>query len=410
MTNSRAKATSVLLVSQYFPPDITAAAFRIGALAEVLHNHPGLDLHVLTSEPNKLTLEGSDQPSIPEDRITRVRASSKSHLLQYLEFMVRSKLQMRRFRNFDWVFVTSPPLSTFLVAYSPFFRGRLMLDVRDLWPDTPVAAGKMKEGLVYRFFKIFEKWMYSVADEITAVSRPMADYIREKSPKSQVSVVYNGVPRQELEQARSQMQDAKPVVSRPVDLYYAGNIGLLQGLEIIPRALALAGDVPLRFHIIGAGVLRDKIEKEAVTLGLKDRLIFHSPMPRGELVAYLEANADALFVNLKRHHILEKTIPSKVFDCLLLQKPILTGIRGEGREILARVSSSLFFDQDSPDSLAKCLRDLSERAPELTEEARRASLDIVRPFVRENQFHDVAARLAGSAKEAGKPGSATSAR
>lgn len=401
MTISHAKTKSVLLVSQYFPPDLTAAAFRIGALAEILHAHPKLDLHVLTSEPNKLNLEGAAPLSIPEYRITRVRATSKAHLLQYLEFLVRSKLQMRRFRHFDWIFVTSPPLSTFLVAYSPFFRGRLMLDIRDLWPDSPVAAGKMKEGLIYRFFKRFEKWMYGAADEITAVSRPMADYIQQMCPEARIGVVYNGVPQREWERMEAGQQRSPKVATQPINLYYAGNIGLLQGLEIIPQALASLGDVPLIFHIIGGGALREELPRKAARFGVEERLIFHQPMRREELVDFLHANADALFINLKRHPILEKTIPSKVFDCLLLSKPIVSGIRGEGRDILARVPSSLFFDQDSPESLARCLRDLTDQWPALADAASRGSLDVVRPFIREAQFNGIAERLAGTEADVG---------
>ncbi len=54
--------------------------------------------------------------------------------------------------------------------------------------------------------------------------------------------------------------------------------------------------------------------------------------------------ADLLYLNLKKDPCLEKTIPSKVFDCLLAGRPIVAGIAGEGCDILAETGANVSFE------------------------------------------------------------------
>src|SRR5690606_29030509 len=67
---------------------------------------------------------------------------------------------------------------------------------------------------------------------------------------------------------------------------------------------------------------------------------------------------DALFIHLRKDPVLDRTIPSKVFDCCLFNLPIVYGLSGEGREILSRLPGTLPFQQGSPESLAAALDEL----------------------------------------------------
>lgn len=137
----------VLFVTQYFPPDLTAAAFRIGELARFFYNNSNLEILVLTTVPHKTKLSILKQDYVPERNINRIPIKSSEHLLRYMEFVLGALKYYFYFVNrFDWIIVSSPPIFVFEIAR--LFRGsrsKILLDVRDLWPDTPVANETIRE-------------------------------------------------------------------------------------------------------------------------------------------------------------------------------------------------------------------------------------------------------------------------
>ena len=77
-------------------------------------------------------------------KVHRLKINSDGHLKQYYEFLRKAKAKIKELKNYDWIFITTPPI--FIYSLKKYFskNTRIFLDVRDLWPDTPVAAGKLK--------------------------------------------------------------------------------------------------------------------------------------------------------------------------------------------------------------------------------------------------------------------------
>lgn len=381
----------VLLISQYFPPDITAAAFRMGALHSFLLEK-GVDADVLTTTPHKFE-QTNNVKGVKDDsqkHIFRVPVNSKKHVLQYLEFLVRTRKFAPKNTQYDWIIVSSPPLSVFQVAKRFLPGSKIFLDIRDLWPDTPVAAGKMSQGLQYNFFKKYERKMYQYASAISAVSEPMAQYIKDLVPGKEVSVVYNGIPAEDLREMARWRKFVKRKGNGKLTIAYAGNLGLLQGLEVVPEALEMVKDLKVEFAFIGSGALEKTIRKKAAE---QRNIAFISPMTRKELLPFLARETDVLFINLKKDWILEKTIPSKLFDYLLLGKPIIAGIKGAGKEILVETGSAVFFEQDSPSSLAEAIREMHRHYEIYAENACSNMPTIAKRFEREKQFSKILERI-----------------
>lgn len=73
------------------------------------------------------------------------------------------------------------------------------------------------------------------------------------------------------------------------------------------------------------------------------------------------SHAAALSVNLRPDKTFERTIPSKVFDCMAAGRPILAGVSGEGREILESTGANLCYrpgnQQDLEQALEQLMRD-----------------------------------------------------
>jgi len=225
--------------------------------------------------------------------------------------------------------------------------------------------------------------MYKKANVITAVSKPMASYIEGTVPDKSIHVIYNGIPRKDYEAATRNHENERRS-NEHLNIVYAGNIGLLQGMEVVPEAITLIDDLDIHFEIIGDGVLKSQLQD-----ALEKRVAFRKPMPRDELLEYLRERADVLFFNLKKDPILEKTIPSKLFDYLLLSRPIITGIKGEGREILKKTGAAVFFEQDSAISLVDAIKEMERNYDIYYSNARKNCLNIAKNFIREDMYKKI---------------------
>lgn len=377
MTNverDRLQGAKLLVVSQYFAPDITAAAFRVADMTARLANR-GLRLTVLTAHPHKAHVESEaykerEDVTIRRSRVIPIGSGGiLRYLAHYASFVAGSifngiRLFLTR-RRYDFIWVSSPPLFAGVsgLLLSKVFRCPLVFEVRDIWPDTAVAAGQISaEGTAYKVGAALESLLYRKAEHIVCVSRPMAEYVRSKT-ESPVSVIYNGVDGTAQIPPISDHADAG--VRRIV---YAGNLGHLQALDTLLEALAEAKASESlngwQVLLVGTGAEESRLKEKASSGNLDGVVRFTGAVSREEAGSMMAA-ADLLYVGLKDHPVLSKTIPSKVFDCLMAAKPILASIGGEGAEILGLSGANVVCRPGSPRHLADALREAIEKLDEL---------------------------------------------
>jgi len=331
----------ILVISQFFYPDITAGAYRVSETCELLRKFKH-DVVVVTTNPHKGTTIDLDS-SKRDSWVIRVPIVSYKgrglfdYLIHYVSFLVMGivcgYLKTRNWRP-DVIWATTPPLSVGLLgsSLSRLLRAPLILDVRDVWPDSAVAAGMLREStLPYRFAKRVETYLYKNAKCITCVSKPMKSYIRKWSGNTEVVVIYNGASSDTF------VDPGKKRIIKE-QIIYAGNLGRVQGLDTLLRAFHLLIkeniDHGRDLVFIGNGVLKQEIERESAVLGISDRVQFIDSIPKNTLIPYLE-ESEILFIGLDKHSSLELTIPSKVFDYMAIGRPIVAAVAGEGREILS---------------------------------------------------------------------------
>lgn len=365
----------ILIVSQYFTPDITAAAFRIGETYELLKK-AGHDVKVITTFPHKSDVEIEEDF---EEDISRVKVSElgggglKNYLKHYLSFIPGSIKAAKKLRRNGWkpdvIWVSSPPLFTGISGWriKKIMKAPFIFDIRDIWPDTAVAAGQLSEtGKAYKVGRFLELFLYKRADRLTCVSAPMKKYLQEQSPKKDITVIYNAVSEQAVPKESEKKQNEQ---SEGKILTYAGNLGYLQGLDVLIEAFnKVQTEKELaknwRIHLYGAGAEEKKLKELTQKYGLEEKVIFKGVVSKEEVQGKLN-EADMLFFSLKSHPVLEKTIPSKLFDYLIVGKPIIGGIKGEGKKILEKVEANATFEagdvQDLTEKLKKAFTDIEKR-------------------------------------------------
>lgn len=388
--SSPGRKLRVLIVSQFYHPDVTACAFRMHETAQLL-NQMNCEVHVIAGEPHKGFVEGMnmDDGDIRATRVPLIKADGSSkwnYIAHYLSFMFGAIWHSAKHRGrFDVVWASSPPLFTGIsgLFIARLKKARLCLDIRDIWPESAVVAGQIRENsFLFKAAKIVEKLLYRFADQITCVAKPMASYIQSICGKQPV-IIYNAIPQS--------MTAAGPVYSDYSDhsgstrtILYIGNMGFCQNLSLVLDAAAILKQqqhAGIRFMLVGTGIEKKMLEKRREEMGL-DNVEIKDVVSKERAIEMIR-HADALMLHLKDDGTMDKTIPSKVFDYMAGGKPILYGLKGEACDILGAVGGNLYYDPAEPVQLADQAVNLRNNYESLASQAS-ANLDLVKKeFLRE---------------------------
>lgn len=284
----------------------------------------------------------------------------------------------------DVIFASSTPLTVAIpgIYASKRHRTPMVFEVRDVWPEVPIAMGALRSPALRWAARWLEATAYRHASEIVALSPGMADSIHRRFPGTKVTIIPNNCDFLEFADAQSAGERLRAVTpwlgSRPMVLY-AGTIGLANGVDYVVRmADHLARTDPeIRVVVVGDGAKRDEVRALAARLGVLDRTFFMLPAAmRKEAVAYFAACDLALstFLNIPA---LTANSPNKVFDAFAAGRPVAVNNGGWLADLISENTAGLVLEPDDPaaaaEAVAKFLRD-----PQACENARACARRLAR--------------------------------
>ena len=398
----------ILFFSHYFPPEVNAPASRTHAHT-VRWAQEGHDVTVITCAPNcpdGVVYPGYRNGLLPQVemvdgvRVVRVwtyvaaNAGTARRIVNFLSYMISAAAAALFRRRPDIIVATSPQFFCgWAGVLASWMRWRpLVLEIRDIWPESIAAVGAMRKGLVLRALEFLEVRMYRAARHIVTVGEGYREQILAKAPEaeSRTTVITNGVDTLFQEAASPDLAllrqyglEGKFIVS------YVGTIGMAHGLEVTiaaARRLKDEGRTDVAFLIVGDGARRAELEELARAEGVSDLVVFAGRMPRERIPGVLAAS-DACLIHLRKSSLFEKVIPSKIFETMALGRPMIMGVEGESREIVLRAEAGVPMIPDSPESLLAAIERL--RSPGAS--AERCGVR-AKEFVRQNYDRDVLAR------------------
>lgn len=383
----------ILLLTFFFPPDLSAGSFRAQALLDAIRLQTGDDVQidVITTQPNRYKSYAAPASNLERDgraRILRIQLPShKSGFIDqsraFLWFAIRS-IRLARSERYDLVIATSSRLMT--AALGTFIARRhnakLYLDIRDIFVRN---VQEMFPAVISRplnwVFSRFERWSVGNASKVNLVSKGFLDYFARRYPNRVFSLYTNGVDNDFLNfPTHARTLAAAPEVLR---ILYAGNIGDGQGLHLIIPELAKRLENKASIQIVGAGS-RLGLLKEALKAQGTRNVELIDPIPRQDLLC-LYQNSDILFLHLNTHRAFRKVLPSKLFEYAATGKPIWAGATGYPAKFLANeVSNSVVFDPCDADGAIHALNNLSLEQVSRPEFVQRYSRNrIMRPMAKE---------------------------
>lgn len=329
----------ILIISNYYPPEKGAAANRIEQLALKLHqnnykvsvicplgNYPKGELFPeykgkfsVTENRDNITVKRLwIYPSVSKNLVVRI-ISVLSFSLSLFFYLLFKKTPQK-------VVVQSPPLllsfiSVFVLSLK---NKKIILNISDLWPLAAIELKALKEGSFSHKFSLFlERFIYKKATLIIGQSNEIITHVKSLFPEKKC-YLYRNFPDHKVEEF-----DLKFEENQPIKIFYAGLLGIAQGVYELCEKIDLKG-LNIELHLFGDGAEKSQIETLLSSEKGKN-IFFHGMMERNDLHEKLKT-FDIAIVPLKVR--IYGSVPSKIFEYGALGFPILYFGGGEGETIV----------------------------------------------------------------------------
>lgn len=394
----------ILILTQYYPPEIGAPQNRLHELAVRLQK-TGVEVEVLTAMPNYPKMEIMEAyrgGKIREEIIDGIRVKrakifvSKSkgifaRLLNYFSFVFTSYFRGRRLEKADFLMVESPPL---FLGYSAMrlakkLNAKLIFNVSDLWPESAEKMGVVNNRrLLFLAYKL-ERKCYQKSTLVTGQTQGIVDNIKHRFPDTRVFWLPNGVDVDFYDPEKIQAGDLRTEVGakkEDVLFFYGGIIGHAQGLEtLLEAAKLLENRDDFKIILQGAGPVKDSLLKMKKELNLNN-VVFREPVQKSEMPSILKS-VDVALVPLRKLDIFQGAIPSKIFEAQAMKLPLLLGVDGEAkRHFIDTAKSGVYFEPENAKNLSECMIEMIENREKLITMGENA-----RTYVNENFNRNVIA-------------------
>jgi glycosyltransferase involved in cell wall biosynthesis len=357
----------IIYLHQYFLTPDMAGGTRSYELARRLVR-AGHDVHMITSDQSAAGGRGGWRHSVEDGiQVHWAGVPYNNHMgfaARVGAFLTFAAMATRRAARLDGevIFATSTPLTIAIPAILASWRRRVpfVFEVRDMWPDVPIAIGALRNPVLKWAARRLELLAYRRATHVVALAPGMRDdIVRKGIVPGKISVIPNGCDLDVFgASAAASPRDEHAWLGRRRLVLFAGTIGRANGVEYLAHVAreALALDPELRFAVIGSGRERDAVRAAAADLGVLERNFFMlDAVPKRELSRWLHA-ADmivALFTGPPA--VWKDAVQNKFFDALAAGKPVASNFDGWQTRVAAEAEVGLMLPPADPAAGARAL-------------------------------------------------------
>ena len=262
----------------------------------------------------------------------KCKNSKKNNLIyRYLNdliYIYKCKKVFKNNFNFSKVFIQSSNVAGFqsMIIKKCDRNCSIIYNAQDLFPNNLVYLNKIKKSnLIYKLLNYTQSKIYVNANKIITISDDMRNELIESGVDSnKIVVIYNWSYQDDVYDF---FETNYKIVNDIFDdnyfnVLYAGNIGIMQNVDIIIKAAEIMKDKEksIRFIIIGDGVYKRKL------MDMKDNLklynVFFYDMLPSKIAPLLYQRANINIIPLEEN-IYKTALPSKTATCLACQRPII---------------------------------------------------------------------------------------
>jgi len=330
-------------------------------------------------------------PSYEGNGIRRVQ-----NMLTFVGKLISLSRRLSKKLKPDVVIASSTyPLDIF-PAYlvSRFSKAKLIFEVHDLWPLTPIELGKMSKWHPFIvILQIAEDFAYKHADKVISILPKALEYMvsRGLDPKKFVYIP-NGIDIDEWQSFNTQLpEEHKEIIERLKKegkflVGYTGSFGVANALDYFVESTNYLKDLPVVLILVGQGPEKEKLQKYVEENNLNN-VVFLPPVPKNSIPELL-SKMDILYISLRKSPLFRFGIsPNKLFDYMMAGKPIINAISA-GNDLVAESGCGISIPPEDPVAIAEAIKKLIDMSPLEREEMGRRG----REYVIKNHDYKVLAK------------------
>lgn len=335
----------ILIISQHFYPEIGSAGNRMTNIFQLLQEEEH-DVTMLTTDPAYPNRHIYDDTSFWNNEtlnqqhanVKRIKSANRKYsrsffnrLLFFLEVAFKLIIEVFKDKNkYDVIYVSSPPIFIGIVGlFAKYrFKGKLILEVRDLWPESLKGVGVFDSKIILKVFGFIEKVLYKKSNAIIVNSRGFIDYIHTKAKIDKEKIIF--VPNA----ARNFEVKPKEIIAEKDQfrVIYTGNVGLAQDIDMLKNFAKKLNHHEIPLTIISYGVKNSDLKQF-----VKDEHLQHvsicAPLTRRKCLEEIRRH-DVGVVSLNDKKVFDTVLPGKVVDYMTCSIPIVGSVSGYTKKVI----------------------------------------------------------------------------
>ena len=363
----------ILFLSHYFYPEGNAPASRTYENCKqwVKNDHEVTVITCAPNVPNGRVYEGYDNSLFRREKLsgisvvrvwTYLAANSGTYkrIANYISFMVMAIIASLFVRKVDIIIATSPQFFCGWagIIVSKLIRKPLVLEIRDIWPESIKTLGAMENETLLKTLQILELKMYRDSHKIVTVGNGYKQHLIEKNvPEHKVAVITNGVDTEIFHPAKPNKNLIRTLkLENKFICSYVGTIGLASGLETILECAKMLLDENnhrVHFLLVGDGASKIHLENKARSYNLSN-ITFTGHQLKENIPDLLNVS-NACIVHLRKNELFKTVLPSKIFEGAAMGIPIINGVDGDAKDLVTNLDCGIFFEPENSSSLKESI-------------------------------------------------------
>lgn len=320
--------------------------------------------------------------------LSRVR-----NILSFVSGLFRFRSEITaNFRPDAVISSSTYPLDAFPASTIAHKHGaRMVHEVHDLWPLSPMELGKMSPWHPFiAVMQAAENFAYRRADAVVSMLPKSEPHMRAHGlAPGKFVYVPNGIDVPEWEGSREPLPaDAANAIcafrrNHRFLTGYAGSHGVSNALASLIDAASMLSRGPYGFVMVGKGPEKAALQARAEKLSLRN-VLFLDPISKASIPQYLSL-MDCLFIGWNRSPLYRFGVsPNKLMDYMMASKPIVHAIEA-GNDMVSEAGAGLSVAPEDPQAIANAVQQLAA----LPDNARSAMGTRGQEFIRKYHSYDV---------------------
>lgn len=328
------------------------------------------------------------------------RMSYSDRIKAFFKFALKAGSKAASF-DADVIFATSTPLTIAIPAIlaKKKLKIPMVFEVRDLWPELPIAMGAIKNPVSKYAAKKLERYAYKHSEHVVALSTEMKEGVVKTGYNGEdISVIPNSCDIDLFtvsEQAgKSFRNEYEWLQDRPLILY-AGTLGHINGVSYLAEVAKKMRSInpEVRFVVVGDGVEFGNVKALALENDVYEQNFFMlGKIPKGDIPTVLNAAdiATSLFIDLKP---MWANSANKFFDALASGTPVAINYGGWQKQELEASGAGIVLSPNNYRESAIKINDVLIDKNRLGEMGRKAKILAKEKFDRDKLAKELLNKL-----------------